>query len=109
MTKSIVGFLHDNRYVLIVREGVRGSLYGVDVIDITSGVQVYHIEEYVDHVYYDPKQERMALGFGRNHILDSTISFPTLEHLIARCRELTNGMILPPEVRRRLYLNKLEE
>ena len=106
ISKSVAGFLHDNRYVLIIREGIRGYLYGVDVIDIASGIQVYHIENSMDRVYYDPEKEIMAFGFGNYFSDDSAIRFLTLEHLIEHCRELTNGMTLPPETRRRLYLNK---
>lgn len=106
ISKSVAGFLHNNRYVLIVREGIRNSLYGVDVIDIASGIQVYHFEEYVDCVYYDSEKEIMAFGFGDYFADESAVRFLTLEHLIARCRELTKGMTLPPETRRRLYLNR---
>ena len=109
ITKSIIGFLHDNRYVLIVREGIRGSLYGIDIIDIASGVQVYHIDDFVDQVYYDTKTEKMAFGHGNDFFPETAIYFPTLEHLIDRCKKITEGMTLSAETRKRLYLNRQKE
>lgn len=109
ITKCIIGFLHDNRYVLIDREGIRGSLYGIDIIDIASGVQVYHIEDYVNQVYYDAKTEKMAFGYGNKFFPETAIYYPTLEHLIDRCRKITEGMSLSAETRKRMYLDRQKE
>lgn len=107
INRGILGFFSDNKYLLTVREGERGAQYGVDVIDLVSGVIVCHIEPefYVKRAYYNAETEQFAFGDDDGPFADTMIDFPTFDHLVSLCRKATQGMTLSDNVRRKFYLN----
>ena len=105
--RGVLGFFPDGKYLLTIREGERGAQYGIDVIDLLSGVVVYHINPncYVKRIYYNAETEQFAFGDEESQFTDTLIDFPTFDHLVSLCRKATQGMVLSDNVRRKFYLN----
>ncbi|MBR5715950.1 MAG: TIR domain-containing protein [Bacteroidales bacterium] len=107
ISRGVLGFFPDNKYLATIREGERGAQFGIDIIDIASGIIVYHIdpEFYVERMYYNVEAEQIAFGDEEGPDTDFIINFPSFDHLVTLCRKATQGMVLSDNVRRMYDLN----
>ena len=105
---NIKGFIQDDKYMIVVRTGFRDAQYGTDIIDVVTGITVYHLSPdfYVDCVYYNKESNLIAFGNEEGPQMDYVIDFPSFDHVVSLCRKATDGMVLSNDARRKFYLNK---
>lgn len=95
--------------MLVIGLGPMDRQYGLDIIDIATGISVYHIppDFYVDCVYYNQKSGLISFGNKEGPDTSFLVRFPTLDHLVSLCREATRNMVLSSETRRKYYLSRI--
>lgn len=113
---DIIGFVQDNKYMLILRESSMTDREGemeddnwIDIIDVVTGNSVYKINQSTSNIYYNKDSEQFAFGNDEGIMTESIIDFPSFDHLLQLCREATQGMVLSKDARKRLYLNKAKD
>ncbi len=108
---GLKGFIQNDKYMLVIGLGPMDRQYGMDIIDIATGILVYHIppDFYVDCVYYNQKSELMAFGNEERPDSRFLVIFPTFDHLVSLCREATSRMVLSNEARRKFYLTRADK
>ena len=110
MFRGIYAFFPGNKYLLTIIDGVRGAQYGIDIIDLVSGVVVCHFEPefYANRIFYNANTERFAFGDEKGPNDDDVFDFPSFDHLVNLCRKATLGMVLSDSARKKFYLNKVK-
>lgn len=104
---EIKGFIQNNKYMIVVKEGFRGAQYGMDIVDIATGVTVYKTKGYfVDNVYYNENEEKLLNGEIGSDSQHDIIDFPSFDHLLARCRAITKGYQLSDMARKKFLITK---
>ena len=106
LSLNIKGYIQNNKYMIIVKEGFGDVQHGMEIVDIKSGTTVFRIPShyYVDYVYYNKKNEQLSIGNADNYSHDFIIDFPSFENLLIYCRKVTKGMQLSDSARKRFYL-----
>jgi hypothetical protein len=108
---ELKGFFQDDNYMLVLGTGPMDVQYGIDIIDVATGITVYHFlpDFYIDQIYYNKKSEQLAFGNDKGPFSDCVIEFPSFDRLLSLCRKATQHMVLTNEARRRFYLSKSKE
>lgn len=104
---DLKGFVQDGKYALAIKTNLMDYQFGVDAMDVATGITTYHFEPgfYIDCIYYNEDTEQLAFGNEEGPSLETVFSFPSLDHLIFLCKEETHGMGLSKEARKKYYLS----
>lgn len=108
---TIMGFIHDNKYLVVIKEGFRDSQHGIEVIDLATGVTVYRTSPnyYLERAYYNQDSEELAFGGENGVIVETAVPFPTFEKIKSICKKEVEGMQLTRDAKKKLYLSTTEE
>jgi len=102
---NIYGFIHDNKYMLLSKEGFRGASTGIDVVDLMSGT----IVEQVEGVMKTPQTGDIIFSRTREkedgEYYEEFDKFVSFEELVTLCRQVTAGMSLSEAAKRKFFLN----
>lgn len=98
---DVKGFIQNNRYMIVYKEGFRGAHAGFFIVDASSGTIVYEFNE--SDLYNNEHQFAMTnrRSFGSRV---TQVRFMPFDTLLKVCREATKGMSLTEEKKKAFYL-----
>lgn len=102
---GLYGFIHHDKYLLLSKEGFRGSFEGIDIVDMLTGT----LMDQVDHVFLDSLTGHVILNKMRigpnDDIYEEYEEFVPFEELVSSCKKITEGMKLSDAARNKFFLN----
>lgn len=102
MWLDVKGFIQNNRYMVVYKEGFRGAYAGVFIVESSSGTVVYESNE--SDLYYSENQFTMINRHPDRFSKVTEVSFMPFDTLIKVCREATKGMSLTERKKKLFYL-----
>lgn len=104
ITYEIIGYIHNNKYILLSKRGFRGEFEGIDIVDLLSG----KIVDQTLSISRDPQTGYIVISKMNNQaddINEEYEEFIPFEELTTLCKKATAGMKLSKAARRKFFLN----